>query len=36
VRDAGLAAVRVQPFFDPIRGDPRFANLESKLGLPPN
>lgn len=34
VRDPGLARLRVDPFLDPIRADPRFAAFEQKLGFP--
>lgn len=34
VRDPGLASIRVDPFLDPIRNDPRFAALERKLDFP--
>lgn len=33
-RDPGMARIRVDPFLDPIRRDPRFAAIESKLNFP--
>ncbi|HEU0311540.1 MAG TPA: tetratricopeptide repeat protein, partial [Sphingomicrobium sp.] len=33
-RDVGLAVIRVDPFLDPIRRDPRFAAIEAKLNFP--
>ena len=34
VRDPGLMAIRVDPFLDPIRSDPRLAAVERALRLP--
>jgi serine/threonine-protein kinase len=34
LRDPGMAGLRVDPFLDPIRRDPRFAPLEAKLNFP--
>ena len=34
VRDPGLAGIKVDPFLDPIRRDPRFAAIEAKLNFP--
>lgn len=34
VGDSGLGALRVDPLLNPLRGDPRFAGLLAKLGLP--
>lgn len=33
-RDSGMSSLRVDPFLDPIRNDPRFAALERKLNFP--
>lgn len=33
-RDPGMANIRVEPFLDPIRRDPRFAVIEAKLNFP--
>jgi TolB-like protein/DNA-binding winged helix-turn-helix (wHTH) protein len=33
-RDEGLAAVRIDPLFAPVRGDPRYAALLIKMRLP--
>jgi TolB-like protein/Tfp pilus assembly protein PilF len=33
-RDAGLAAIRVDPLLDPLRGKPRLAAIEAKLHFP--
>ncbi len=33
-RDPGLAFVRADPFFDPIRSDPRFAEIVRRLDFP--
>jgi serine/threonine-protein kinase len=34
VPDPGLLAIRVDPFMDPIRSDPRFATIERALRFP--
>ena len=34
MRDSGLASMRVDPFLEPVRADPRFAALERKLNFP--
>jgi serine/threonine-protein kinase len=34
VHDPGLTTLRVDPFLDPLRGDPRLAELERKLNFP--
>jgi TolB-like protein/Tfp pilus assembly protein PilF len=34
VHDPGLTLLKVDPFLDPIRNDPRFAELEKKLNFP--
>ncbi|MEO7865060.1 MAG: hypothetical protein ABIR63_04215, partial [Sphingomicrobium sp.] len=34
IRDPGLAGIRVDPFVDPLRGDPRFANIITRLHFP--
>lgn len=33
-RDSGMSSLRVDPFLDPIRKDPRFAALERSLNFP--
>ncbi|HET7451470.1 MAG TPA: protein kinase [Thermoanaerobaculia bacterium] len=33
-RNAFLVFLNVEPMFDPIRGDPRFAKLVARIGLP--
>ena len=33
-KDPGLASLRVDPFLDPIRDDPRYAALVKKLNFP--
>ena len=34
VRDSGLLGVKVNPFLDPLRSDPRYAKLVRKVGFP--
>ena len=34
IHDPGLTTLRVDPFLDPLRGDPRFVALERKLNFP--
>ncbi|MGH6706886.1 MAG: tetratricopeptide repeat protein [Sphingomicrobium sp.] len=34
VRDPGLAGIKVDPFLDPIRRDPRYSAIEAKLNFP--
>ena len=33
-RDPGMARIRVDPFLDPVRRDPRFAAIEAELNFP--
>ena len=34
VRDSGLVGLKIDPFVDPIRHDPRFAALLKRLNFP--
>jgi serine/threonine-protein kinase len=34
IKDAGVATLRVDPFLDPLRSDPRFAALLQKMNFP--
>jgi hypothetical protein len=34
IRDSSLVNLKVDPYLDPLRGDPRYAALIEKLGLP--
>ena len=33
-RDSGLLTIRMAPFLDPLRGDPRFKAIVAKLDFP--
>lgn len=33
-RDPGMAGIRIDPFLDPVRRDPRFAAIDAKLNFP--
>jgi tetratricopeptide (TPR) repeat protein len=33
-RSAALVLLRVHPFFEPLRSDPRFQNLVGRVGIP--
>ena len=33
-RDPGMAGIRIDPFLDPVRRDPRFAQVEGRLNFP--
>ena len=33
-RDGSLILLKAAPFYEPLRGDPRFADLERRVGLP--
>jgi TolB-like protein/tetratricopeptide (TPR) repeat protein len=33
-RDAGMIFLRVEPVYDPLRGDPRFESLAARVGIP--
>jgi tetratricopeptide (TPR) repeat protein len=34
IKDGGLLGLRVHPFLDPLRSDPRFAAIVAKLNFP--
>ena len=34
-RDPLLTSIKAEPPFDPLRSDPRFQNLLTRMGLPP-
>ena len=34
IKDAGLSGIKMDPFVDPLRADPRFAVLLRKMNFP--
>ncbi len=34
VRDSSLLDLKIDPYLDPLRSDPRYASLVKRLGLP--